>query len=141
MRNKKFTPIPVWPVEEVMYESPRRMLLPEGFTARIEETEDGTVVELVERPKPIVLPTEPGTVIAVGDWWFVRLRAYETTSQSAWELLPLPTKRLSESAARNGFPQQCGYSSEAVLAEAEQEGGFVIVAAPVSVPGGEEPNQ
>lgn len=79
--------------------------------------------------QPIVLPTEPGTVIAIGSWWFVRLRSYEG-APPAWELLPMPSKKLTDSAQGNGFAAQCVYGDDTVLAEAEQEGSFRIVSQP-----------
>lgn len=79
---------------------------------------------------PITLPTEPGTVIAIGDWWLVRLRRYETAESSAWELLPMPTKQLSDRVKSMGIATQCVYGDSWVQAEAEQEGGFVVVSKP-----------
>ena len=80
-------------------------------------------------PEPIVLPTEPGTVIAIGEWWFVRLRPYKPGITPAWELLPAP-EDVEEKARRNGFPSQCIYPDDIVLGEINQEGAFRIVAAP-----------
>lgn len=79
--------------------------------------------------EPIVLPTEPGTIIAIGEWWFVRLRPYKPSITPAWELLPAP-KDVEEKARRNGFPSQCIYSDDIVRGEIDQEGSFRIVAAP-----------
>lgn len=93
----------------------------------LREEEDWEITIL---PDPLVLPTEPGTVIAIGQWWLVRLRPYEG-APSAWELLPLPTRELADRAKANGAEQQCVYDDAWVLAEAEQEGSFVVVALPV----------
>lgn len=80
-------------------------------------------------PEPINLPTEPGTVIAIGEWWFVRLRPYKPGITPAWELLPAP-EDVEDKARRNGFPSQCIYPDDIVLGEINQEGAFRIVAAP-----------
>jgi hypothetical protein len=80
-------------------------------------------------PEPIALPATPGTVIAIGDWWFVRLRPYKPGLEPAWELLPAP-QDVEEKARRNGFPSQCIYSDEIVRGEIDQEGSFRVVAAP-----------
>lgn len=77
----------------------------------------------------IKLPEKAGTVIAIGDWWLVRLRSYEG-AKPAWEMLPLPSKALKDAAKRNGVDDQCVYGDEWVLAEVEQEGGFKIIASP-----------
>lgn len=79
--------------------------------------------------RTLVLPTAPGTVIAIGAWWFVRLRPYQD-APSAWEMLPLPSMQLKVQANANGFEDQCVYGDDTVLAEAEQEGAFVVIAAP-----------
>jgi len=78
---------------------------------------------------PHPLPTEPGTIIAIGGWWFVRLRPYSPGNTPAWELLPAP-RDVEEKARRNGFPSQCIYSDGIVLEEINREGSFRIVAAP-----------
>lgn len=75
------------------------------------------------------LPTEPGTVIAIGEWWLVRLRPYEG-APSAWELLSLPAAALKDRARRNGIADQCVYDDEWVLGEVQQEGGFDIISTP-----------
>lgn len=83
----------------------------------------------------INLPTRPGTVIAIGDWWLIRLRPYES-APSAWEMLPLPAKEAQQRAARNGVNQQCVYGDDWVLAEVEQEGGYLIISEPHDRPRG-----
>lgn len=82
------------------------------------------------------LPKKPGTVIAIGDWWLIRLRPYEDTGESAWELLPMPSKDLADHARRNGVKTQCIYGDQWVLAEAEQEGGYVVISDPRERPSG-----
>ncbi len=82
------------------------------------------------------LPEKPGTVIAIGSWWLVRLRPYEDTAESAWELLPMPSKSLAEHAKRLGVKTQCIYGDDWVLAEAEQEGGYLVIADPREEPSG-----
>lgn len=79
------------------------------------------------------LPTEPGTVIAIGEWWLVRLRSYEG-APSAWELLP--SKELTGLASRNGVTTQTVYDDAWVYAEADQEGGYYIISKPVDRPYG-----
>lgn len=81
------------------------------------------------------LPTRPGTVIAIGEWWLIRLRPYEG-APSAWELLPLPSGELTERAKRNGVDTQCIYGDDWALAEAEQEGGYLIISDPRAQPSG-----
>jgi hypothetical protein len=86
-------------------------------------------------PEPLVLPTEPGTVIAIGEWWLVRLRPYQNedgfTAPSAWELLPWPTPAIRKNAEDMGIAAQCVYGDAWVQAEAEQEGNFRIISTPV----------
>lgn len=77
----------------------------------------------------IRLPQKPGTVIAIGEWWLVRLRSYEGSS-SAWELLPFPDAALREHAEQMGVKQQCVYGDDWVLAEVEQEGGYDVISTP-----------
>lgn len=81
------------------------------------------------RESLIHLPQEPGTVIAIGEWWLVRLRESETGVR-AWELLPFPTRELTDKAGRLGVKTQCVYSDEWVLAEVEAEGGYDVIALP-----------
>lgn len=81
------------------------------------------------------LPQRPGTVIAIGVWWLVRLRPYGD-APSAWELLPLPSGELTDQAERNGVKTQCVYGDEWVLAEAEQEGGYLVISDPRVTPSG-----
>lgn len=81
------------------------------------------------------LPETPGTVIAIGDWWLVRLRPYEG-APSAWELLPFPDSQVRDHAERIGVKAQCVYGDEWVLAEAEQEGGYLIISDPRPTPSG-----
>lgn len=81
------------------------------------------------------LPEKPGTVIAIGDWWLVRLRPYETGAKS-WELLPFRSEAEREHAERIGVKAQCVYGDEWVLAEAEQEGGYLVIADPREEPSG-----
>lgn len=81
------------------------------------------------------LPKKPGTVIAIGEWWLIRLRSYEG-APSAWEMLPLPSRELGEHAERNGVKTQCIYDDEWVLAEVEQEGGYVVISDPREHPSG-----
>lgn len=81
------------------------------------------------------LPEKPGTVIAIGEWWLIRLRPYEG-APSAWELLPLPSKELTDHAKANGVSTQCVYGDDWVLAEAEQEGGYLIISDPRERPSG-----
>lgn len=76
------------------------------------------------------LPTEPGTVIAIGDWWLVRLRPYTPDVPAAWELLP-GTAATRSSFERAGVKQQCVYGDEWVRAEADQHGGFEVLAEPI----------
>lgn len=77
----------------------------------------------------INLPTRPGTIIAIGGWWLVRLRPYGE-APSAWELLPFPTKEATEHANRVGAKAQCVYDDAWVKSEVEQEGGFLVIAEP-----------
>lgn len=81
------------------------------------------------------LPEKPGTVIAIGEWWLIRLRSYEG-APSAWELLPLPSKELTDHAKANGVSTQCVYGDDWVLAEAEQEGGYLVISDPRPTPSG-----
>lgn len=81
------------------------------------------------------LPEKPGTVIAIGDWWLVRLRPYQG-APSAWELLPMPDAETSVRAKSLGVREQCVYGDEWVLAEVEQEGGYVVISDPRDVPSG-----
>lgn len=83
----------------------------------------------------LTLPQKPGTVIAIGDWWLVRLRPYEG-APSAWELLPFPSSELREHAERQGVKAQCVYGDEWVLAEVEQEGGYLVISDPREIPSG-----
>lgn len=75
------------------------------------------------------LPEKPGTVIAIGEWWLVRLRSYQG-AESAWELLPMPSREMKDRAERIGVSTQCVYSNAWVLAEAEQEGGYDVISSP-----------
>jgi hypothetical protein len=75
------------------------------------------------------LPSKPGTVIEIGEWRLIRLEPYEGAS-SAWELLPASNKRIQESFDRLGITGQTVYSDEWVLAEADQEGGYFVIAEP-----------
>lgn len=84
---------------------------------------------LTSKYDPIVLPDKPGTIIAIGEWWFVRLRPYEPGVDAAWELLPAP-KDVADRIERMGIKTQHVYSDEWVLAEAEQEGSFKIISRP-----------
>lgn len=77
------------------------------------------------------LPQKPGTIIAVGEWWLVRLRPHEG-APSAWELLPLPSKELADHVKAMGVATQCVYGDDWVLAEVEQEGGYTVIAEPVA---------
>lgn len=81
------------------------------------------------------LPEKPGTVIAIGAWWLVRLRPYGN-APSAWELLPMPDDESSERAKSLGVRTQCVYGDEWVLAEAEQEGGYAVISDPRDTPSG-----
>jgi len=81
------------------------------------------------------LPSEPGTIIAIGEWWLVRLRPYGNAN-SAWELLPMPTRELHDRAKSQGTAAQCIYGDDWVMSEAEQEGGYFIIAEPVRTPYG-----
>jgi hypothetical protein len=83
----------------------------------------------------LTLPQKPGTVIAIGEWWLVRLRPYEG-APSAWEMLPLPSKELQEHVEQMGVKTQCVYGDEWVLAEAEQEGGYLVISDPRPTPSG-----
>lgn len=74
------------------------------------------------------LPEAPGTVIAIGKWWLVRLEPHEGTGLGCWELLPPRDDDVRRSMERAGVKPQCVYSDEWVLAEAEQEGGYFVVA-------------
>lgn len=83
------------------------------------------------------LPEKPGTVIAIGEWWLVRLRPYEDTgAPSAWELLPMPSRTTEDHARRKGVASQCIYDDAWVLAEVEQEGGYLVIADPRDEPSG-----
>jgi len=83
------------------------------------------------------LPEKPGTVIAIGAWWLVRLRPYEDTgAPSAWELLPMPSKATEDHATRQNVKTQCIYDDAWVLAEAEQEGGYLVISDPRDTPSG-----
>lgn len=81
------------------------------------------------------LPEKPGTVIAIGGWWLVRLPGYEG-APSAWELLPFATEAIRNRAESIGVKAQCVYGDEWVLAEAEQEGGYLVIADPREEPSG-----
>jgi hypothetical protein len=83
------------------------------------------------REQLLKLPEKPGTIIAVGEWWLVRLRPYEG-APSAWELLPLPSKALVDHVKSMGVATQCVYGDDWVLAEVEQEGGYTVIAEPVT---------
>lgn len=75
------------------------------------------------------LPEEAGTVIAIGEWWLVRLRSYEG-APPAWELLPFPDAALRDHAKIQGVTAQCVYGDEWVLTEVEQEGGYDVISSP-----------
>ena len=81
------------------------------------------------REQLLTLPSTPGTVIAIGNWWLVRLRPYGG-APSAWEMLPLPSAEATARAKANGVVTQCVYADDWVLSEAEQEGGYVIISTP-----------
>lgn len=81
------------------------------------------------------LPSKPGTVIAIGEWWLVRLRSYEG-APSAWELLPPSDRKVKEGMERAGVNAQCVYADDWVLAEADQEGGYYVMAEPTQRPYG-----
>lgn len=81
------------------------------------------------------LPEKPGTVIAIGGWWLVRLPGYEG-APSAWELLPFATEAIRNRAESIGVKAQCVYGDDWVLAEAEREGGYLVVADPREEPSG-----
>jgi hypothetical protein len=81
------------------------------------------------------LPEKPGTVIAIGGRWLVRLPGYEG-APSAWELLPFATEAIRNRAESIGVKAQCVYGDEWVLAEAEQEGGYLVIADPREEPSG-----
>lgn len=82
------------------------------------------------REQLINLPDNPGTVIAIGSWWLVRLAPYETGTKS-WELLPFRSREEHDNAERLGVKAQCVYGDDWVLSEAEQEGGYEVIAEPV----------
>jgi hypothetical protein len=102
----------------------------EGFNGSLylHESIDWTVSLL---PEPIVLPTEPGTVIAIGKWWLVRLEPHNGSGPACWELLPHRDDETRASMERAGVKSQCVYSEEWVQAEAEQEGRFEVISAPI----------
>ena len=81
------------------------------------------------------LPTNPGTVIAIGEWWLVRLRPYEG-APSAWELLPMSNKETTEHAKSIGVDSQCVYDDAWVMSEADQEGGYYVISEAVRTPYG-----
>lgn len=81
------------------------------------------------------LPSEPGTVISIGDWWLVRLPPYEG-APSAWELLPARSTGIRVSMTRAGAHEQCIYGDDWVFSEADQEGGYFIISEPVQKPYG-----
>jgi hypothetical protein len=83
------------------------------------------------REQLLRLPETPGTVIAIGDWWLVRLRPYEG-ARSAWELLPFPTKDMHDRAALFGVKAQCVYDDGWVLTEVEVKGYFTVISEPVT---------
>lgn len=78
-----------------------------------------------------VLPTKPGTVIDVGLWRFVKLEPYEGTNAGGWELLPARDAATKKTMSNCSVKDQCVYGDEWVLAEAEQEGGYFVIAEPV----------
>lgn len=91
-----------------------------------------------------ILPTKPGTVIAIGGWWFVKLESYEheesgpvhKPGEEPWELLPARSDAIRQSMEAARFSQQTVYSHEQVLIEAAQEGGYFVIAEPVERPYG-----
>jgi hypothetical protein len=82
------------------------------------------------------LPEQPGTVIAIGSWWLVRLEPHEGTGPGCWELLPPRDDEARRSMERAGVKWQCVYGDEWVLAEAEQEGGYLVMATAERTPYG-----
>lgn len=74
------------------------------------------------------LPEAPGTVIAIGAWWFVKLEPHEGVGPGCWELLPARDEKTRQSMERAGVKAQCVYSDDWVLTEAEQQGGYLVVA-------------
>jgi hypothetical protein len=85
--------------------------------------------EMTKKYDQLVLPETPGTVIAIGEWWFVKLRPYTEGVEAAWELLPAP-KNVAERIERLGIRTQHVYNNEWVLGEADQEGKFKIISEP-----------
>lgn len=84
-----------------------------------------------------VLPDKPGTVIAVGAWWYVALEPYnDRDGELAWELLPPANEEVRRSMERAGVKSQCVYSGESVWLEADQEGGYYVISEPVQRPYG-----
>lgn len=82
------------------------------------------------------LPTEPGTVIAIGGWWLVRLEPWNGDGPGCWELLPARSDEIRLSMERAGAKPQCVYGDDWVLAEAQQEGGYYVMAEPTYRPFG-----
>jgi len=102
----------------------------EGFHLNV-IPEDGAVVTLIERAKE-PLPTEPGTVIAIGDWWLIRLQPWAEDVPAAWELLPQP-QDVARRINRLGIKTQCVYSDDWVQAEVDQDPkGFRIISKQVA---------
>ncbi len=87
------------------------------------------------REQLLTLPTTPGTIIAIGDWWLVRLRPYDG-APAAWEMLPFDGQKTNDRAAQLNVRGQCVYGDEWVLSEVEQEGSYLIISEPVDRPYG-----
>ncbi|MEO5920632.1 MAG: hypothetical protein ABIQ01_05755 [Pseudolysinimonas sp.] len=104
--------------------TPDEQLLRDAYDALTEQSSD--------KRTALVLPTEPGTVIAIGAWWLVRLEPHEGSGPGCWELLPPRDETTRRSMEGNQVRAQCVYGDEWVLAEAEHEGHFTVIAEPAS---------
>lgn len=100
----------------------------EGMTQYFERSEWAVFTAYL----PEVIPTEPGAVIAIGDWWLVKLRGYDQGAEGGWEFLPVP-RSVKPSVRRSGQADQCVYSNDWVRAEVDQAGSFIVISAPKSV--------
>ena len=94
---------------------------------------NGFTVTVIEKAAP-PLPTEPGTVIAIGGWELVKLRLYNAEQPGGWELLPAKDDQVRRSMDRAGVKAQCVYGDEWVRAEAEQDrDGFRVISEPAPI--------
>lgn len=90
---------------------------------------DGVPTRTWVREDPVPpLPTEVGTVITIGEWRFVLTDTIGDTC--VWFLLAPATLAAHDSIHRANLRPGAGYSPEFVRAEAEQHGGFEVLAEP-----------